>query len=156
MIYTSSYNNCKTNKYKTYSISEDRGKSVNYNGNVYPALAPKKEFWQIWHNNIGKLDYDVNNKYYIEEYYKQVLSKLNPEQVYNKLDNSILLCYENNTEFCHRHIVAAWLEIFLDKEVNEVKVEDNDIIELYKPKYIKYYLENYLNDNDIKILVKRR
>ena len=155
MIYTSSYDKCLSNKYRTYSISGDRGKSVNYKGNVFSALAPKKEFWQIWHNNIGKLDYDINNKYYIEEYYKHVLSKLNPEQVYNELDNSILLCYEKNIEFCHRHIVAAWFELSLGVVIPEVIIENDIIKEVYRQKYIKYYLENYLKENDNKVLLKK-
>ena len=93
MIYTSSYKNFKTNLYKGCSISDDRGKSVKWNGYCYPLLAPKKKFWDIWYNKKNKLCDEVNNEYYIKEYYKQVLCKLDPEEIYRKLDGSFLLCF---------------------------------------------------------------
>ena len=57
----------------------------------------------------------------VQEYWNQVLSKLDPEKVFRDLDYSVLLCYEPNTEFCHRHIVAAWFELFLEVQVPEKK-----------------------------------
>jgi len=151
MIYTSSYENWKSNKYKTYSISGDRGKKANYKGDCYSKLAPKKNFWKIWHDNIGIISDDENNQFYIEEYWKQVLSKLNPEEVFRDLDSSVLLCYEPNTEFCHRHIVSAWLEISLGIKVPEKKANGYQIEEINRPKYIKKYLEKIIQSNkDIK------
>ncbi len=142
MICTSSYNNWQSDKYTTYAISGNRGRDVNYQGYCYPNLAPKLSFWKIWHNNIGKISEEENNQYYVEEYWKQVLSKLDPEQVYRELDNSILLCYEANTDFCHRHIVAAWFEILLEVEVPEAKAKDYEIkYNIERPEYIKEYLE---------------
>ena len=125
MINTSSYKNWQSNKYTTYSISEDCGKEVGYSGKCFKSLAPKLSFWEVWHKNIGILPEEENNRYYVEEYYKRVLYKLNPEEIYRKLDNSTLLCYEENTEFCHRHIIAAWLEILLDIKVPEKIKNDN-------------------------------
>ena len=122
MISTSGYNNWQSNQYITYSISDDREKSVNYKGRCYSKLAPKLSFWKIWHDNIGKVSAEENNRYYVQEYWNQVLSKLDPQQVYDELDYSILLCYESNTEFCHRHIVAAWFEILLGINVFEKKL----------------------------------
>ena len=142
MIYTSSHLYCNTNKYKTYAISFNRGKSANYEGECYLKLAPKKDFWKIWHSNIGKIPEEENNKYYVKEYYKCVLSKLNPNEVYDEVNNSILLCYENNEDFCHRHIVAAWLELTLGIEVLEVKINNEKLEVISKPSYIKEYLED--------------
>lgn len=119
MICTSKHNEFLNKNYDTYTISGNRGKDANYEGKCYPKLAPKLSFWEIWHDNIGTIPEEENNKYYIREYYKQVLSKLDPNQVYKELDNSILLCYEKNEEFCHRHIVSAWFEILLGTEVPE-------------------------------------
>lgn len=145
MICTSSYKDFNTKKYKTYSISWGKGKSANYEGECYPALAPKLSFWNVWKENIGIISEEENNKYYIREYYNKVLSNLNPETIYQELDNSVLLCYEDNMEFCHRHIVAAWLELLLDVEIPEVKL-NNDVIQynINKPEYIKEYLEKYM------------
>ena len=109
MISTSSHNDWQSDKYRTYSISGNRGKDANYQGKCYPKLAPKFSFWKQWYDNIEKVS-EKNNRYYVQEYWNQVLQKLNPEEVYHKLDNSILLYYESNVKFCHRHIVAAWFE----------------------------------------------
>ena len=147
MITTSSYNNWQSDKYLTYSISGDRGRNANYHGRCYPKLAPKLSFWKIWHDNIGKISIEENNKYYIQEYWRQVLSKLDPEQVYRELDNSTLLCYEENNEFCHRHIVAAWFEILLGVNVLEKKARDYAIEEIERPTYIKQYLEDAMRHN---------
>ena len=52
MIYTCSHHNYQSNLYKTYAISGNRGKTVNYQGECFSKLAPKLSFWQIWHNLI--------------------------------------------------------------------------------------------------------
>lgn len=147
MICTSNHNDWKSDMYRTYSISGNRGKDANYKGECYPALAPKLSFWKVWHNNIGKISEEENNKYYVQEYWNQVLSKLDPEKVYRELDYSVLLCYEPNTVFCHRHIVAAWLEILLGVKVPEVRLEDYRIIEANRPEYIKEILEEIMKAN---------
>lgn len=147
MIGTSSYKNWQSDKYRTYSISGNRGKDANYQGKCYPELAPKLSFWKIWHDNIGKVSEEENSRYYVQEYWNQVLSRLDPEEVYIELDNSILLCYEPNTEFCHRHIVAAWFEILLGVKVKEVKSKDYQIEEIDRPEYIKQYLEDAMRLN---------
>lgn len=47
--------------------------------------------------------------------YAELLSRLDPEQVLKDLqeiaqgNNFVLLCYEKPNEFCHRHLVADWL-----------------------------------------------
>lgn len=147
MISTSSHNNWKSDKYITYSISGNHGKDANYQGRCYPKLAPKLSFWKTWHENIGKISDEENNRYYVQEYWNQVLSKLDPEQVYKELEYSVLLCYEENTEFCHRHIVAAWFEILLDVNVPEQKAKDYMVEEIKRPEYIKQYLEDAMRYN---------
>lgn len=140
MIYTGNYKNCKTKKYKTYSISKDKGKDANYDGDYYLELAPKESFFRVWKNNRGKIDEFENNRYYIEQFYNEILKNLNPKEIYKKLDNSILLCYEENNEFCHRHLVAAWLEYHLNIEIPEVRIENETIVFLERPEYIKKLL----------------
>ena len=48
------------------------------------------------------------------------LSQLDPKKVYEELDGKILLCYEKETDFCHRFLVASWLEFNLGIEVKEI------------------------------------
>ena len=147
MISTSSHKDWQSDKYATYSISDNRGQDANYQGKCYPKLAPKLSFWKIWHDNIGRISEEENNRFYVQEYWKEVLSKLDPEEVYRELDYSILLCYEPNTEFCHRHIVAAWFEILLGVEVPERKAKDYEIEGVERPAYIRQYLEDAMRDN---------
>ena len=144
MIRTSSHKDWQSDRYKTYSISGNRGKDAGYHGKCYPELAPKLSFWKIWHDQIGKISEEENNRYYIQEYWNQVLLQLDVEKVYRELDNSILLCYEPNTYFCHRHIVAAWFEILLGVSVPEVVLRDSKIEEIDRPQYIKQYLEDVM------------
>lgn len=144
MIYTSSHNYCPKNQ-DTVAISGNRGQDANYTGKCYPKLAPKLSFWKTWHDNIGKVEEIENNTFYIQEYYNQVLSKLSPQEVYEQLDNSILLCYEDNMEFCHRHIVAEWLELSLGISVPEIKLINEEFKEVPRPNYIGTILKKIMN-----------
>lgn len=144
MISTSSHKNWQSTHYRTYTITEDKGKSVNYEGESYPKLAPSSDIIEKWNNNKGVISDEENNKMYTEEYYNQVLSKLDPEQVYRYLDGSTLLSYEDNTEFSHRHIVASWLEILLDITIPEKKAKEFDIETVERPDYVKEYLEEVM------------
>ena len=144
MIYTSNYKSISSTQYKTYSISGDGGKKASYQGETYPSLKPKYSFWKIWHDQIGKISEQENRRYYIEEYWEKVLKKLDPEEVYRDLDHSILLCYEESNEFCHRHIISSWLELFLNIEVAEIKIENNCLIPLERPNGIKEMVEEII------------
>lgn len=100
-----------------------------YDGIEYRKLAPKYSFFKKW-KETG------DNDYYIQNYYEQVLLKLNSTQVYFELHNlakqansgyeSIcLICYEKPSDFCHRHLVADWLNEkgFECKEWNKYQVK---------------------------------
>ena len=80
-----------------------------YVGDYVPFLLPDISLEKRWKDNKGVILEEDNNKLYVFEYYRTVLMKLDPEEVYNKLNNSVLLCYEDSDDFCHRHIVADWL-----------------------------------------------
>ena len=147
MIYTSSYDNWKSNMFIPCSISGDRGKSVNYKGKYYSKLAPKRSFWDVWEANrkAGILSEKENNYYYIEQFYLEVLSKLDPEEVLRELDDHVLLCFEEPDQFCHRHIVAAWLKILLGINVPEIAGYGSSISSIPNtPKYIKNILEDVM------------
>lgn len=151
-IFTSCYNNCKSGN--LVSISGDKGKSVGFNGNSYTKLAPRKSFWSIWHDNIGKIDEDKNNKYYMHEYYEKVLSKLDASEVVNELqqfgDKIVLLCFEKENEFCHRHLVATWLERSLKIQIEEISITGEGIFKFLErnQKYVEQFnsiLDVYLD-----------
>ena len=99
-----------------------------YNGSQYKKLAPKYDFFMEWKKN-------QDNDYYVKCFNEQVLSNLEPFQVYQDLyyiaqdfvetlpEDDIrkklhkmgtpyciaLICYEKPEKFCHRHLVSDWL-----------------------------------------------
>lgn len=79
-----------------------------YDGIQYKRLAPKWSFFQEWKKN-------GDNDFYIKHFNEEVLDWLNPNSVYEALwslskgKDCVLLCYEPPGEFCHRHLVAEWL-----------------------------------------------
>lgn len=80
-----------------------------YKGAQYKKLAPKYEFFQEWKKNH-------DNDYYIRCFKEQVLQTLNPDTVVRELititgrADIALVCYEKPGDFCHRHLVADWLD----------------------------------------------
>lgn len=86
------------------------GKSPNwYTGLEYKKLAPKYGFFMDW-----KETHDDSK--YTKCFYEQVLDKLDVRETTKELyalsngNDIVLLCYEKPSDFCHRHLVAHWLE----------------------------------------------
>ena len=59
-IFTGNYEECKLGN--LISISGDRGRKVGFVGKAIPSLAPKRAFWEIWHNNIGRISEEENTR----------------------------------------------------------------------------------------------
>lgn len=77
----------------------------------YKVLSPKYSFFTVW-----KETHD--NDYYIQHFNDEVLSGLNPQETVKdilrlcpgyKPPKIALVCYETPEKFCHRHLVADWL-----------------------------------------------
>jgi hypothetical protein len=68
----------------------------------------------------------ITDTEYIFEFDK-VLNELLPmnivTDILNDNDDKVLVCYCGNDKFCHRHLVAEWLEDKLDITINEVGKE---------------------------------
>lgn len=80
-----------------------------FTGRRYKTLAPPEGLIKI-------KDEALFRKLYKE----QVLSKLDPATVYRELgENAVLLCWEAPGKFCHRRVVAEWLEKALMIKVPE-------------------------------------
>ncbi len=114
-LYTSYFNSGEWDSEYAVSIA---GKSPPwYNQAEFKELAPKFWFFE-------KYKRDGDKDFYTKQYHEEVLSHLDPEEVYNRLgQNTVLLCWEKPGEFCHRHIVADWFTNALDIEVIEVGEE---------------------------------
>ncbi len=96
-----------------------------WKGKEYKKLASPQEIIKIEDKNL-----------YEKLYYEKVLSKLNPKEVYAELgENAVLLCYEKwddiraGKTFCHRRIVAEWLEKELGVKVQELENDNKENFE---------------------------
>lgn len=147
-IFTGNYDECKAGN--LISISGDRGRSVGFKGKAIPQLAPKRKFWDVWHNNIGKIPEEENTKYYIQEYYKQVLSKVDIEKLLENEKDPILLCFEKGQQFCHRHVLAEYIEMKYGIKVRDIKIDKNlNIQENKRPEQIQRILQEVIANKDI-------
>lgn len=71
-----------------------------WKGREYKKLAPTPAILKC-RDNPG--EYEIK--------FKKKLARLSPFKVLEELKSSpVLLCYEDEGEFCHRHIVARWFK----------------------------------------------
>jgi hypothetical protein len=104
---------------------------LDWSGARFPALAPDRHtFFAI---KQGK----ITQEEYAKLYKENVLAKLNPQEIYNALKSNVLLCWEDPGDFCHRRLVAKWLEEALGVEVPEWNSKDEKLEKLIKDKGIK-------------------
>lgn len=85
-----------------------------FKGYYYPDLYPKqKALWQF--------KKDGDRKKFTKAYYNQVLNKLDPQLIWDDLKDDVLLCWEGAGRFCHRRIIAEWLENELGVVIPEIQ-----------------------------------
>lgn len=126
MIYTTYFANLRKLPDNIIPISICGKAPTWYHGLQFKQLAPKYDFFMKW-----KETHD--NDYYINSFHEKVLNPLEASEVvydlYSKIgidlsehgvdfsnENSLngekhiaLVCYEKPGDFCHRHLVAEWL-----------------------------------------------
>jgi hypothetical protein len=109
MIFTSNF---KTAGHLPQAIAICRSVPRGWTGRRYIALAPS---WKL-------LKAKLLEEEFIKAYRAEVLDKLDPVKVIQDLggDDFILLCWEAPGEFCHRRVVARWLEEAMGIEVPEL------------------------------------
>lgn len=123
MIYTSYFAKLKSLPENVTPVSIC-GKAPDwYKGAQYKKLAPKYDFFMEWKEN-------QDNDYYIEQFQREVLEPLELDRVLiqlhlllpyehrEKIQSNVwtnsayhiaLICYEKPGDFCHRHLVADWM-----------------------------------------------
>ncbi len=138
-VYTGNYEQCKAGN--LISISYDKGEDAGFKGKCIPELAPDLDLLLRYKDNIGIVPAEVNEREYIEQYYTSVLSQVNIEELLEGEEDPILLCYEKGQEFCHRHVVADYIEIMYGVEVKDVLIdEDLNVEENTRPPRIRQML----------------
>lgn len=111
MIYTTYFAKLKSLPKNVIPISVSAKTPEWYRGAKLKTLAPKYSFFSKW-----KETHD--NDYYIRHYNAEVLAGLNPHRLVNALSlylpdpscHIALVCYEKPGTFCHRHLIAKWLQ----------------------------------------------
>jgi hypothetical protein len=79
-----------------------------YSGEQYLARAPSEKLLAWWNKSDKAVEAQAR---FTKRYVEKTLSQLDPGRVYADLgENAVLLCHEAAGKFCHRRLVAAWLE----------------------------------------------
>ena len=121
----------KTSNFRNYK--GDRGVAIciyppiDWMDARFPSLEPDRQTF------FAKKADQITEEQYEKQYRERTLSKLDPQKIYDTLKGQVLLCWENPGEFCHRRIVAAWIEENLGIEVPEWKQGDDDPNDIQKP-----------------------
>ena len=112
MIYTTYFAKLKKLPENIIPIAICAKPPAGYCGTVFRTLAPKYDFFKKYQINRDTFEFTEN-------YIGQVLNHLNPIRIVADLyyqlgvaPNSCdiaLVCFEQSTDFCHRHLVAEWL-----------------------------------------------
>ena len=153
---TSCYANAKSGN--LVSITGDGGNAWGFYGNSYKKMSPKLYLRQYYDQNPDNLTEDELIDWYIKEFYDLRLKDLNPKELMNTLNQKfgeeiILLCHElpglkiNKEHFCHRRLLADWIELETGIIIPELSLDESGIItteETYdlKPK-IKKLIRKY-------------
>ena len=140
---TSCYENAKNGN--LVSITGDGGNAWGFYGNSYKKMSPRLYLWQYYENNPDNLTEDELINWYIKEFYELRLKELNINEFFNTLkekfgEEIILLCHElpgieiNKEHFCHRRLLADYIELETGMVIPELSIDEKGII-----KYIDTY-----------------
>ena len=108
MIYTSYFAKVKNLPSNILAISISLSPPKGWKGPQYKVIAPTSDILLSWKENN-------DNELYIERFKKEVLEPLDVNNVVKILKqiagkkDVCLVCYEKPEDFCHRHLVADWL-----------------------------------------------
>jgi len=155
ILATSNYNNVK--KGNTLSVTGDDGNAWGYFGASYKKLAPKLSTFLPYKEGLEKLsniknieEYkelrkEIEDKY-IKSYYDTRLKNLNVKELLYILkekygENIILMCHEEINEFCHRRLIADYIELETGIYIPEITMENNKVKKLIPIRYKKRLLD---------------
>lgn len=121
MLYTSYYGNHR--KYKNmFRVSISRTAPTNSFDIQLIKLAPDAELLQKYKSN------SITIKEYTQAYHRQLTKHEDSgylAQVVKALlevpDDVVLLCYEKKGDFCHRHLLADWLNSHHGTNIQELE-----------------------------------
>jgi hypothetical protein len=108
MIFTSNF---KIAGHLPQAMAISLGVPKGWRGTRCTVLAPPRHLIKI-----------MDPKTFIPLYRAQVLDRLEPHKIIRDLggDNFVMVCWEDPGVFCHRRVVAVWLEKATDIKVEEL------------------------------------
>ena len=158
---TGSYDTVKFGN--TVSITGDGGNAWNYFGPAYKKLAPRLMTYLLYADALKDLEkikdsipieeYTKKKRKieftYIKSYYETRLKNLEMEDFLKTLEakfgtNIIFLCHEPVNEFCHRRVLADYIELQTGVYIPEVKIMSNDELTLKQPLNYKQELKRVM------------
>jgi len=125
-IFTSYFGNLKnidTTKYNPIAICLKP--PYWFEGQNLKAIAP------TYHTFILKDEFEYTLSF------KEQLKQLEAKEIYSILQSLsdgkdvVLLCYEKPNDFCHRHLVAEWLNAELDLDIKELAKMKKELLSLF-------------------------
>lgn len=157
---TGSYDTVKSGN--RVSITGDGGHAWGYFGPSFKKLAPRLNTYEPYAKKLETLKglRDNINEYkkyrkqiedeYIESYYLTRLKDLYIRDLLEELhkrfgDNIILLCHENIYEFCHRRVLADYIEMETGIYIPEVSVDEEGNVEKNVPIRYKNRIDKIIN-----------
>lgn len=134
----------------TLSVTGDGGNAWGYFGPAYKKLAPRlityteyaSKYEELLNMKNDLIEYKKFRKQiedeYIKSYYETRLKELDVEKLLYKFsgrygDNIILLCHESVEEFCHRRLIADYIEIKTGFYIPEVSVDKSGVVKKLSP-----------------------
>ena len=158
---TGSYDTVKFGN--TVCITGDGGNAWNYFGPAYKKLAPRLMTYLLYADALKDLEkikdsipleeYTKKKRKieftYIKSYYETRLRNLEMEDFLKTLEakfgtNIIFLCHEPVNEFCHRRVLADYIELQTGVYIPEVKIMSNDEFTLKQPLNYKQELKRVM------------
>ena len=157
---TGNYDNVKNGN--TVSITGDGGYEWGYRGPAYRKLSPRLFTYKTYaekKEELLKLKLDIEEytklkqkieDEYIMSYYETRLRELNVYELLYCLEKKygegiILLCHEKLDEFCHRRLLADYIELETGIYIPEVVIGDNGKVIKKNPIRYKNRLINAIN-----------
>lgn len=156
---TGSYDSVKAGN--TVSVTGDGGNAWGYYGPAYKKLAPKLVTYTPYANKYNELlkinDESEYLRYrkqiedeYIRSYFDIRLKDLDINQLLEILnskfgDNIILLCHEPIEEFCHRRLIADYIELKTGIYIPEVSVDKYGNVTKHNPIRYKNRLKKLID-----------
>ena len=149
----------------TVSVTGDGGNAWGYFGPAYKKLAPKLVTYTPYAEKLEeleKLKEDVSKlkEYvefrkqiedeYIRSYYDTRLKHLDVKELLYILsekfgNNIILLCHEQLDEFCHRRLIADYIELKTGIYIPEVGIDEQGNVKKLVPIRYKNRLKEVMN-----------